>query len=115
MTERRPTQPSIINMMKVRLKSSIKQYIQAVDQMNALADGEDGDAYDKARDRERLLRGVVRGSAQMFLCVANPAEANRKESINDIEVDYGFPGKRSRPKAPASTRVAEFLDQYYAE
>jgi len=109
------TQPSILRMLQARMKSSVKQYVAALDQMNNLAEGEDGDAYDKARDRERLLRGVVRGSAQMYIAVANPAQANSKDAINDLEVDYGFPGQRSRPRAAASTNVSKFLDEYYAE
>lgn len=109
------TQPSILRMLQARMKSAVKQYVAALDQMNALAEGEDGDAYDKARDRERLLRGVVRGSAQMYIAVANPAQANSKDAINDLEVDYGFPGQRSRPRAKASDTVSKFLDEYYAE
>lgn len=109
------TQPSIMRMLQTRMKSAVKQYVVALDKMNSLADSDDGDAYDAARDRERLLRGVVRGSAQMYIAVANPAEANRKEAINDIEVDYGFPGTRSRPRAKASDTVSKFLDGYYGD
>lgn len=109
------TQPSILNMLKARLKSSVKQYLVAKQQMDDLADGEDGDAYDKARDRERLLRGVVRGCAQMFIAVANPAEASSKTAIADLEIDYGMPGKRSRSRPPVSDSVTKFLKEYYEE
>lgn len=108
------TQPSILRMLQTRMKSAVKQYVVALDNMNALADSDDGDAYDAARDRERLLRGVVRGSAQMYIAVANPAQASSKDAINDLEVDYGFPGTRSRPRAKASDTVSKFLDEYYA-
>lgn len=105
-------QPSVLEMMKKRLRSAVKQYNDAVAKLNSIKD-EESEAYYKAYDRERLLRGVVRGSAQMYICLANPAEANRKESINDLEIDYGMPGKRSRPRATASDTVSKFLSEYY--
>ena len=110
-----PTQPSILVMMKKRLKSAIRQYNEAREKLAHIDSLTDPEAYDKARDRERLLRGVVRGSAQMYLCVATPAEASNKDSINDLEVDYGFPGTRSRPRARASEVGAAFLREYYGE
>lgn len=109
------TQPSILRMFKARMTSSVKQYLAALDILNTLADEEDGDAYEKARDRERLLRGVVRGSAQMYIALANPAQASSKDAINDLEIDYGMPGKRSTPKAEVSNNVKKFLEEYYDE
>jgi len=110
------TQPSILNMLKARLKSSVKQYLAAKATLDSLAShDQDGDSYDDARDRERLLRGVVRGCAQMFIAVANPAEASSKTAIADLEIDYGMPGKRSRTRPPASENVTKFLKEYYEE
>lgn len=109
------TQPSILRTLKARLTNAVKQYNAALDNLNTLAESDDGDAYDKARDRERLLRGVVRGCAQMFICVANPAQQNSKDAINDLEIDYGMPGKRSRPKAQVSDNVTKFLEEYYSD
>lgn len=109
------TQPSILVMMKKRLRSSVKQYVTAKDKLDTLTDDVDDDTYFAARDRERLMRGVVRGSAQMYIALANPAQANDKDAINDLEVDYGFPGKRSKPRALASEVGKKFLEEYYAE
>lgn len=109
------TQPSILRMLQARMRSSVKQYNQALDILNTLADSDDESAYDNALSRERLLRGVVRGCAQMFICVANPAQANSKDAINDLEIDYGIRGKRSRPKAQVSETVAKFMEEYYDE
>lgn len=106
-------QPSLLKLLKARLNNSVKQYVKAKQIMDDLAESEDGDAYDKARDRERLLRGVVRGSAQMYIVVANPAQANDTKAIADLEVDYGMPGKRSRPRPAASEVGANFLKEYY--
>lgn len=111
-----PTQPSILTMMQRRMRSAVRQYNQAKARLDALEDEPTTKAeLREAHNRERLLRGVVRGSAQMYLCVANPAEASNKDSINDLEVDYGFPGKRSRPKAMPSEVGAKFLREYYDE
>ena len=110
------TQPSILKMLQARLRSSVVQYKKAKAILDTLSATEtNDDEYYKARDRERLLRGVVRGCAQMFICVANPAQANSKDAINDLEIDYGVPGKRSRPKAQVSETVAKFMEEYYDE
>jgi hypothetical protein len=108
-------QPSLLKTLKARLVNSIKQYNQALDILNTLPDDADDDAYGKAKDRERLLRGVVRGSAQMYIVVANPAQQSDKNAINDLEIDYGMPGKRSRPRAKASDIGSKFLEEYYGE
>lgn len=109
------TQPSILRTMKSRMRSAVKQYVNAKQILDTADDDLDDDAYGKLHDRERLLRGVVRGTAQMFLVVANPAFASNKDYINDLEIDYGMPGKRSKPKAQVSDTVSKFLDEYYAE
>lgn len=109
------TQPSILRTLKSRMKSSVAQYVKAKEYLDTLPDDVDDDEYGKAKDRERLLRGVVRGSAQMFIAVANPAQQSNKNAINDLEIDYGMPGKRSRPKAQVSDNVTKFLDSYYDE
>jgi hypothetical protein len=111
------TQPSILNMLKARLKSSVKQYLAAKEKLDELEDNPmiGDDEYGKARDRERLLRGVVRGCAQMFIAVANPAEASNKTAIADLEIDYGMPGKRSRQRPPVSEAVTKFMQEYYEE
>jgi hypothetical protein len=101
--------------MKARMRSSVKQYLAAKNILDTLPDDIDDDEYGKHHDRERLLRGVVRGTAQMFLVVANPAFASNKDYINDLEIDYGMPGKRSRQKPQVSDTVSKFLDEYYAE
>lgn len=109
------TQPSILRTLKARMKSSVNQYLKAKEYLDTLPDDADDDEYGKAKDRERLLRGVVRGSAQMFIAVANPAEQNNKNAINDLEIDYGMPGKRSRQRPPVSENVTKFMEQYYED
>jgi hypothetical protein len=109
------TQPSILKVLKARLTNSVKQYNEAKRILDTIPDDADDDAYGKAKDRERLLRGVVRGCAQMYIVVANPAQQNSKDAINDLEIDYGLPGKRSRPRAKASDIGANFLKEYYGE
>jgi len=107
------TQPSILRTLKARMQSSVKQYLAAKKYLDTLPDDADDDEYGKAKDRERLLRGVVRGSAQMFIAVANPAQQSNKDAINDLEIDYGMPGKRSRKKPEVSQAVTNFLKDYY--
>lgn len=108
-------QPSLLRTLKARLTNSVKQYNQALRILDTLPDTASDDEYGKAKDRERLLRGVVRGCAQMYIVVANPAEQNSKDAINDLEIDYGMPGKRSKPKAQASTIGSKFIAEYYGE
>lgn len=109
------TQPSILKVLKARLTNSVKQYVEAKRILDTLPDNADDDEYGKAKDRERLLRGVVRGCAQMYIVVANPAQQSDKNAINDLEIDYGMPGKRSKPKAQPSDIGAKFLKEYYDE
>jgi hypothetical protein len=107
------TQPSILRTLKARLKNSVVQYNKAKRILDTLPDDASDDEYGNAKDRERLLRGVVRGCAQMYIVVANPAEQNSKDAINDLEIDYGMIGKRSKPKPKASDIGSKFLEEYY--
>jgi len=108
-------QPSLLRTLQARLKNSVVQYNKAKRILDTLPEDADDDAYGKAKDRERLLRGVVRGCAQMYIVVANPAQQSDKDAINDLEIDYGMIGTRSRPKAQASEITRKFLEDYYDE
>lgn len=116
----RNTQPSLLRMMQARFLSQIKTYKQAkadLDEYEAKLDQytpkNEDPKWLKLRDKERLLRGIVRGSAQMLIIVATPHEAKDNNAINDLEVDSGMPGTRSKPKARASEFAKAFLDRYY--
>lgn len=110
MAGRMRSQPSLLEMWQTRFKSTVKQYNEALDAMHAVEG--DGDAYDKARDRERLLRGVVRGGAQMLIILARPYEANSTTAIKDLEIDYGVPGERSRPLPGVSPSIAKLFPEH---
>lgn len=102
-------QPSLLRMWQAKFKNSIRQYVN----IKAEADGimaeiDRGGAdtalsveYQAAHDKERLLRGVVRGNASMLLILCRPNEAALKgrqyaEAVHDLEVEYGMPGKKFR-------------------
>lgn len=108
-------QPSLLTMWQKRMMSVVRQYNKAKGILDTLPDSADDDAYAKAKDRERLLRGVVRGSAQMYIILVRPYEADSNDAINDLEIDFGMPGKRSRAKAQVSESVAKFMEEYYDE
>lgn len=121
MAERRNTQPSLLRMMQARFLSQIKAYKKAKAELDALEERADNESVDTAlikeieaaKHKERLTRGIVRGSAQMLIIVATPHEAKDNNAINDLEIDSGMPGKRSKPRARASEMSKAFLDQYY--
>lgn len=106
-------QPSLLVAWKKRMMSVVRQYLKAKAILDTLPDSASDDDYAKARDRERLLRGVVRGSAQMYIILVRPYEADSNDAINDLEIDFGMPGKRSRAKAQVSETVAKFMEEYY--
>jgi hypothetical protein len=108
-------QPSLLVAWKKRMMSVVRQYLKAKAILDTLPDSASDDDYAKARDRERLLRGVVRGSAQMYIILVRPYEADSNDAINDLEIDFGMPGKRSRAKAQVSETVAKFMEDYYED
>lgn len=110
---RQRSQKSLLAQWQTRFKSSVKQYNEALDKMNTLADSDDGSAYDNARDRERLLRGVVRGNAQCLIILCRPWQANDNTEIADLEIDYGMPGKRSKPRPGVSPTISKWFAEWY--
>lgn len=116
------TQPSLLRMLQSRFLTQIKTYNKAHTELNNLLElmNEDGstfdrgELYEKLKAKERLTRGIVRGSAQMLIIISNPAQAKDNDAINDLEYDSGLQGiNRSKPKARASDMSKAFLDQYY--
>lgn len=108
-------QPTLLRLWRARMRSAVKAYLVAKDNLDTLADTEDGDAYETARDKERLLRGIVRGMATMYLVLADPANANNKVALSDLEIDFGMPGKRSKPKPGTSDTFLRWYKEYYGE
>lgn len=114
------SQPSLLRMWQSRFKASVASYLKAkaeVDRIKKII-GPDGlypddlgpDDLQKAHDRERMLRGVVRGGASMLIILCRPWEAKDNEKIMDLEIDYGMPGKRSRPLPGVSPTMSKFLE-----
>jgi len=115
MAGRMRTQPSLLAQWQAKFKSAVRLYLQAKEDLdtitaNVLA-GED--EIQKARDRERLTRGVVRGMAQCLIILSRPWEANNKVAILDLEIDYGMPGTRSKPRAGVSPTISKWFEEYY--
>ena len=98
-------QPSLLAMWQAKMKSCVRQYRsakEALDQLEVTL-SESGDEFspewEKAHDKERVLRGTVRGAAMMMLVLSRPSEAayrgeNYSHAVHDLEVDYGMPGKK---------------------
>lgn len=106
-------------MMQSRFLAQIKSYKKTKAELDELVERfneneEPGMAeqIERLKAKERLLRGVVRGAAQMLIIISNPAEAKDNDAINDLEIDSGMPGKRSRPKPGVSPTITNFLDRY---
>lgn len=111
------TQPSILRAMQSRFKAQVASYLKAkaeLDRVNEQIEEGGADAgliadHQAAYGRERVQRGVVRGAAQILLLLANPAFAKNPDYVHDLEIDYGMPGKRKRPKPPVSPTLSKFF------
>jgi hypothetical protein len=111
-------QPSLLRLWQSRFKASVASYLKAkaeLERINeAIEDGGPDQAliaeHRRAHDRERMLRGVVRGGAQMLIVLVRPWEWKDSEKILDLEIDYGMPGKRSRPLPGVSPSMSKFLE-----
>lgn len=114
------SQPSLLRQWQSRFKSSVSSYLKAKAELDRIQNiiGPDGLYPDdlspedlrKAHDRERMLRGVVRGGAQMLIILCRPWEWKDNEKILDLEIDYGMPGKRSRPLPGVSPTLSKFFE-----
>jgi len=110
-------QPSLLRMWQARFKAQVAAYIKAKEEYDLLEERQN-DAPDTAgavdlhaaERKERLLRGVVRGSAQMLIILTNPASAKDMKAVADLEIDYGMPGKRNRPRVGTSPTVSKYLE-----
>jgi hypothetical protein len=97
-------QPSLLRQWQSRFKATVASYLKAKAELDA-------DPENRAlRDRERMLRGVVRGGAQMLIILCRPWEWKDNTAILDMEIDYGMPGKRSKPRPGVSPTVSKFLE-----
>lgn len=97
-------QPSLLRMWQSRFKATVASYLKAKAALDADPENQ------QLRDRERMLRGVVRGGAQMLIIMVRPWEYKDNEKILDLEIDYGMPGKRSRPLPGVSPSMSKFLE-----
>lgn len=113
---RSASRPSLLRQWQSRFKASVSSYLKAKDALDhftekaPVMDLRIDEEYIKLRDRERMLRGVVRGSAQMLIILCRPWEWKNNEAILDLEIDYGMPGKRSRPLPGASPTLSKFFE-----
>lgn len=107
------TQKSLLAQWQTRFKGSVKQYLKAKEYLDTLPDTATDDEYFKAYGRERLLRGVVRGNAQTLIILSRPFQANDNVAIGDLEIDYGMPGERSKPRPGTSPSFSKWYEEYY--
>lgn len=113
-------QPSLLRQWQARFKATVASYLKAKSELDEIyriigpnglyPDDLGPDDLQKARDRERMLRGVVRGGAQMLIILVRPWEAKDNVAILDMEIDYGMPGKRSKPRPGVSPSMSKFLE-----
>lgn len=101
-------QPSLLRQWQSRFKATVAAYLKAKAELDATPKGHQ--EYLKRRDRERMLRGVVRGGAQMLIILCRPWEWKDNVAILDMEIDYGMPGKRSKPRPGVSPTMSKFLE-----
>lgn len=102
-------------MWQARFKSTVASYLKAKEALDeytaaSINDIEADPEYIRLHDRERMLRGVVRGGAQMLIIMVRPYEAKDNAAILDLEIDYGMPGKRSKPLPGVSPSMSKFLE-----
>jgi len=109
------SQPSLLRMWQSRFKATVASYVKAKAELDAtpmpqVTNWAELEEYLKRRDRERMIRGVVRGGAQMLIILCRPWEAKDNAAILDLEIDYGMPGKRSKPRPGVSPSMSKFLE-----
>lgn len=98
---------SLDRLMRAKLRGAVKTYIKAKEEL-------DRNPSNKNRDKERLLRGIVRGQAMLLLTFFRPSQHSDKEEVIDIEQEHGFPHERDRGFESSPT-LKEFLRNYYDE
>lgn len=111
---RQETHPTLQKLFESKMRTAVKAYNRQYDLwQEELKDCEEagGDDPDmKIREKERLLRGMVRGSAQMLLCLYRPYEHKNTDAINDLEADFGVKGVEYKKTPPVVSHAA---DAYY--
>jgi len=111
-------QPSLLRQWQSRFKATVAAYLKAkadLDRLDKLLRETSPDTaliqeQQAAFARERMLRGVVRGGAQMLIILVRPWEWKDNAAILDMEIDYGMPGKRSKPRPGVSPSMSKFLE-----
>jgi len=113
MAGRLATQPSLLAQWQRKFKTAVRSYLKAKQYLDTLPDTATDDEYADARDKERLLRGIVRGEAQCLIILSRPWQADDKVAIADLEIDYGMPGERSKPRPGVSPTISAWFEEYY--
>lgn len=118
-------QPSLLKMWQAKFKNSIRAYLKVKADLDRIEkEMNEGGMVDTAiivehqaaRDKERLLRGIVRGGAGMVLILCRPPESAYtgkayQEAIHDLEVEYGMPGKKFRRQVNyAGQSVGDYME-----
>lgn len=94
-------------LMKKKLRVAVNTYLEFKEKFDA-----EDDPSAEMRDKERLLRGIVRGQAMIIQTFVDPPNHKDKKKIEHMEWLCGFPHKSHRlppppPKSP--TMVAHLV------
>lgn len=100
--------PNNYQLMRAKLKAATKAYVKAKEKFDA-------DPTPENRDKERLMRGIVRGQAMMLLAFFRPYQHSDKQEIESIEYEYGFPHDNSdhRLMPEKSPTMVAFIKKTY--
>lgn len=105
------THPSLQRLFEAKMRTAVKAYNKQYDRLNELTlmfeDAESMPDVIAAKNKERLLRGMVRGSAQMLLCLYRPYEHKSQDAIKELEHDFGTKGVDRPSPAPVIARPYE--------
>lgn len=102
------THPSLQRLFEAKMRTAVKAYNKVYDELDEKNHNpESGEGYAvefiQLKNKERLLRGMVRGSAQMLLCLYRPYEHKSQDAIKELEHDFGTNGvDRPKPAPPIS-------------
>ena len=75
-------------LLRAKMKAATKAYRKAKEKLDAEPTREN-------RDKERLMRGIVRGQAMMLLAYSRPSQHSDKHEVESIEYEFGFPHDNS--------------------
>lgn len=104
------THPSLQRLFEAKMRTAVKAYnkqYEVLKQAEQEAHTWGDEEFTAAKNKERLLRGMVRGSAQMLLCLYRPYEHKNQDAIKEIEHDFGCKGVDRPTPPPAIARPYE--------